>query len=377
MAWIFTPTCPFSPEPAGLISARALREASARSATSSATDTRKRSSKPKSEAAGLMKPQPGTTSQHSTECPGVEAWISSVVASRAKTSVSLVREPASSRGTAPGSGTTLRESFAKFNPGASLSKMSSDFSHLERFTANSAVTASAGKRKKNESLTQQNPGRKAMSRTPVQPAIFAAGLWTSIERLIYGMGRVLGDLAELGYDAEWGVWGASAVGAKHIRKRIFLLAYSRKIGRARREECDGEETKGERQTSFGGDVDGCVDSKRGHGDASHGDVADTDKVRWDGGAGEQREGWGRQSSDGGDAMADAAGEGWGPPGGHEQAAEGSGEEAGQPTSRDWWAVEPDVGRVVNGVAFRVDRLSLCQCLSFREPLLFTHPAFQA
>lgn len=38
-------------------------------------------------------------------------------------------------------------------------------------------------------------------------------------------GRVLGDLAALGYDAEWHCIPAAAVGAPHIRERIFVLAY--------------------------------------------------------------------------------------------------------------------------------------------------------
>lgn len=39
-----------------------------------------------------------------------------------------------------------------------------------------------------------------------------------------GLGRVLGDLAELGYDAEWGVLGAGHVGAWHLRERFWLVA---------------------------------------------------------------------------------------------------------------------------------------------------------
>jgi DNA (cytosine-5)-methyltransferase 1 len=44
--------------------------------------------------------------------------------------------------------------------------------------------------------------------------------------LVRGIDRVLGDLAEMGYDAEWCVLGAGDVGAPHIRKRIWILAYS-------------------------------------------------------------------------------------------------------------------------------------------------------
>ena len=41
-----------------------------------------------------------------------------------------------------------------------------------------------------------------------------------------GLYRVLGDLAEMGYDARWCVLGADNVGAPHRRKRIWILAYS-------------------------------------------------------------------------------------------------------------------------------------------------------
>ena len=41
-----------------------------------------------------------------------------------------------------------------------------------------------------------------------------------------GLGRVLGDLAELGYDAEWCVLGADDAGAPHHRERIWILAHT-------------------------------------------------------------------------------------------------------------------------------------------------------
>ena len=74
-----------------------------------------------------------------------------------------------------------------------------------------------------------------------------SGLWSEIARLVgelrpkylivenvsallsRGLGRVLGDLAEIGYDAEWHCIPASAVGAPHRRDRIWIVAYP--IGR--------------------------------------------------------------------------------------------------------------------------------------------------
>ena len=40
------------------------------------------------------------------------------------------------------------------------------------------------------------------------------------------IGRILGDLAEIGYDAVWDCVPASAVGAPHRRDRLWILAYA-------------------------------------------------------------------------------------------------------------------------------------------------------
>jgi DNA (cytosine-5)-methyltransferase 1 len=71
-----------------------------------------------------------------------------------------------------------------------------------------------------------------------------SGLWSEFARIIRdvrprfvfvenspmlvsrGLGQVLGDLAAMGYDAEWGVLGAADAGAPHKRDRIWILAYS-------------------------------------------------------------------------------------------------------------------------------------------------------
>lgn len=70
-----------------------------------------------------------------------------------------------------------------------------------------------------------------------------SGLWSQMARIICevrpgwvlvenvaallggGLGRVLGDLAEIGYDAEWDCLSAWQVGAPHARKRLFVVAY--------------------------------------------------------------------------------------------------------------------------------------------------------
>jgi DNA (cytosine-5)-methyltransferase 1 len=70
-----------------------------------------------------------------------------------------------------------------------------------------------------------------------------SGLWAEYDRLVgelrpsyvfvenvaallgRGLGRVLGDLAARGYDAEWDCIPAAAVGAPHLRDRIWIVAY--------------------------------------------------------------------------------------------------------------------------------------------------------
>jgi DNA (cytosine-5)-methyltransferase 1 len=70
-----------------------------------------------------------------------------------------------------------------------------------------------------------------------------SGLWSEMHRIIRelrpryvlvenvaallgrGMGRVLGDLAEIGYDAEWDCIRAGSIGFEHLRERLFLVAH--------------------------------------------------------------------------------------------------------------------------------------------------------
>lgn len=41
--------------------------------------------------------------------------------------------------------------------------------------------------------------------------------------------RVVSDLADIGYDAEWQVLSAAAVGAPHLRKRVWIVAFSERM----------------------------------------------------------------------------------------------------------------------------------------------------
>ena len=56
--------------------------------------------------------------------------------------------------------------------------------------------------------------------------------------LVQGMDRVLADLAEMRYDAEWQMLPAAAFGAPHIRDRVWVVAYPSGVRLARNQPTD-------------------------------------------------------------------------------------------------------------------------------------------
>jgi DNA (cytosine-5)-methyltransferase 1 len=78
-----------------------------------------------------------------------------------------------------------------------------------------------------------------------------------------GMGTVLGDLAEIGYDAEWHCIPASAVGAEHERDRIWIIAHPDEV----------RELQPER---------GQQKQRRRAGDGAQADAPDLDETRREG-----------------------------------------------------------------------------------------------
>lgn len=132
--------------------------------------------------------------------------------------------------------------------------------------------------------------------------------------LTRGLGDVLGTLASLGYDAEWHCIPAAAVGAPHIRDRVFILANA--IGERsgpRRAERKGFERSIE-SVSTGASL---ADTKDAIGRANGGIEA---------ARGSQYRQQPRRAI------------------------------SGTVSRFDWWETEPAVGRVANGVPARVDRL---------------------
>lgn len=136
-----------------------------------------------------------------------------------------------------------------------------------------------------------------------------------------GFDRVLGDLADLGFDAEWSLVRASDVGAPHRRERLFILAYAENDHRRSRErgEEEGAGSNAERWQRLAG---------RGA------ELGDPDSPR--------PQGWGR--SFGGSADQWSA---W-PPG-----PEGDWSDVPEHL---WPATEPSVRGVADGLPGRVDRL---------------------
>ena len=117
-----------------------------------------------------------------------------------------------------------------------------------------------------------------------------------------GGARVIADLTSLGYDAQWDVMGAADVGAPHRRDRIWIVAYSNGL-----RELQPQRLK---------------QNKRRRVSNSSEQVADTNSAQC------QRN----------------------------ERSERIFAQHANTCRTSWWHVEPDVGRVANGVAARVDRL---------------------
>lgn len=160
-------------------------------------------------------------------------------------------------------------------------------------------------------------------------------------------GRILGDLSEAGFDAEWVVLGADDVGAPHRRKRLWILAHAK--GHLRR--ASGHD--GRVAPDGAGDREELADSK---GFTVRSRLRPDEQAgEWRGRSGDGYSPWWCDPADVGDA--DEPGpQGHGAE--HELPAAGGPESvvgAGTRTDDDW-LLEPYVGRVAHGVASRVDRL---------------------
>jgi DNA (cytosine-5)-methyltransferase 1 len=173
-----------------------------------------------------------------------------------------------------------------------------------------------------------------------------SGMWREMARIIHevrpryvfvenspmltsrGLGRVLGDLATMGFDARWGVLGAADVGANHQRDRIWIvgkLAYTSQL--FSNGSNDNSRVSLERETQ-----------------SKPRNYCGTTNVSDSNNQGLQRGKWVRNNQ--------KKNSGW------SESAHGTIAKRNPTfgTEADWWHFEPKLGRVVDGVAARVDRL---------------------
>jgi len=180
-----------------------------------------------------------------------------------------------------------------------------------------------------------------------------------------GLGAVLGDLATMGFDAKWGVLGAADVGANHQRDRIWIRAEWRgqlphaqhdrirwweqqsesfekqatELANPNIDRLHGSETEWDRESQrticqdqsdnrseIRGEIDRCSES------GSQKEIPDTQAI------GLQRSGQHEQPID------------------SKTSRQGKADGLIYGRSPEFWAVEPNVGRVAHGVATRVDRI---------------------
>jgi len=140
-----------------------------------------------------------------------------------------------------------------------------------------------------------------------------------------GLGTVLGDLASMGFNAEWGVLSAADVGANHLRERIWIVG--RNMANTRCEHGkQGNSAELDTKTKIRSS------SPIHNQSSSTGQISNATSVRLSG------------------------------QGKHEQPFNSTKKRNWQADyvepigSSDFWKVEPNLGRVANGVAASMDRL---------------------
>ena len=165
--------------------------------------------------------------------------------------------------------------------------------------------------------------------------------------LTRGLDRVLGTLAEVGYDAEWHCIPAAAVGAPHVRDRVFIIAYS-DGGRFKEcQKCHGKSKPGNQAQQRNYALRLCNDVA--YANMQHGERGSESRQS------EREERKTRTESSGcGSDVADFDSSGFKDASGCKEIAQCGWKRTFSRSS--WWDVEPAVGRVANGVSNRVDRL---------------------
>jgi len=208
-----------------------------------------------------------------------------------------------------------------------------------------------------------------------------SGMWREMARIIHevgprfvfvenspmltsrGLGAVLGDLATMGFDAKWGVLGAADVGANHQRDRIWIVArWNGDLPHAQHNRIRWWE---QQQESF--------EEEKRRIQISNANCIRLDEPKTERDQSGERAVCENQSDNRGEVWSQTVGCGQS---GHEDQTvantkcsglEGREDCGKQEIARswrssppighsDWWAVEPNVGRVANGVAARMERI---------------------
>ncbi|WP_420465591.1 DNA cytosine methyltransferase [Panacagrimonas sp.] len=176
-----------------------------------------------------------------------------------------------------------------------------------------------------------------------------SGLWSEMARIVgevrpryvfvenspalvsRGLGRVLGGLAALGFDAAWRVLSAGDCGAWHERERIWIVAHA--SGR-RHELADEAICAGRNAAEPGGEA-----------------IADPDGLRQLQPQGREQEQRGRPAHDAGDAMRS------GLQASRSKRLRPDWQQGGRSiAAANRWPAEPNVVRMVHGSPARVDRI---------------------
>ena len=134
---------------------------------------------------------------------------------------------------------------------------------------------------------------------------------------VRGIDTVLGDLATLGYDAKWGILGAIHVGAPHRRERIWIVGNTNNYGFVATKK---SKSTIEGSNNYSSWKEQTIKSTRPS--KQHEELAYANSTHGKG----------------------------------NECTERIKKKPNKPVIVSWWDAEPDVGRVVDGVAARVDRL---------------------
>ena len=182
-----------------------------------------------------------------------------------------------------------------------------------------------------------------------------------------GLGVVLGDLAEMGYDAKWGVLGAHHCGAPHRRDRIWIVGYSH--ANQRRLEAERQSQYEKQQSQSRRELDRLWNWKEVLAYANNLQRSERGQREVDAGFDRRRhDDTGRSTGDDRSRSFQKAVENTGAEdstNARSDGLEGLKQTRTTPRPTDgpgdgrdsgWWEVEPNVGRVAYGVASWIHRL---------------------